>query len=438
MRRVLADWAATLSCALILSCSSGGADEPAVSSESDDGSSVAAGDAGVSPAEDSAESDSAGTDGSETAEDVDAESVKRPQLSDAEAAEQTVLDALATRGSVVNPTDDPWDPTQGLPSVDSFVADYVVAAEGGTHATVQSAVDEAMAAGGAERVYIAIEPGSYRELVCIAGSDPPITLYGTGADASETRIVYDNYNSKEKPEDEVGQPCMSSAGKTSYGTSGSATFVVKASEFQAKNLTIENDTDESGISGSLQAVALLTLGDRIVFDEVRLLGNQDTFYAKAAHPAIAIRVYVEDSFIAGDTDFIFGDARLAVRNSTLHVVGDRRSDGVILAPSTHALNAFGFVIQDSEVTADENVTSVKLGRAWDESQGDLESYLSNVERGDYPNGMAVVRETLLDAPIAAEAWSAAATTGRPFSSVDTDAPKNRLYEYANSGPGSVE
>ncbi len=52
--------------------------------------------------------------------------------------------------------------------------------------------------------------------------------------------------------------------------------------------------------------------------------------------------------------------------------------------------------------------------------------------------MAVVRETLLDAPIPAEAWSAAATTGRPFSSVDTEAPKNRLYEYANSGPGSVE
>ena len=79
-----------------------------------------------------------------------------------------------------------------------------------------------------------------------------------------------------------------------------------------------------------------------------------------------------------------------------------------------------------------------MGRAWDEGQGDLESYLANVLTGDYPNGAAVLRDTVLNAPVAAAPWASAATTGRPFLSVATgDTPANRLYELNNSGGGSL-
>src|SRR5690606_35937376 len=122
-------------------------------------------------------------------------------------ANYTVLDFLATRGSVVSPIEDNWDPTDGLGPVEAFPADYTVAASGGTHTTVQSAIDAAIAAAGSERVYIAIEPGEYRELVCIGSSVPPITLYGTGTGPEDTTLVYDNYAGKAKTEEDVGNPC---------------------------------------------------------------------------------------------------------------------------------------------------------------------------------------------------------------------------------------
>lgn len=361
----------------------------------------------------------------------------RPQLTDEAATEHDVLTYLASKGSVLSPTQDNWDPTTGLPGIEAMVPDFTVADMGGTHATVQAAIDAALAGGGSERIYIGVEPGTYRELVCINTSTPPITLYGTGAGPEETIIVYDNYAGKAKTEEEIGNPCSSSMGSTTYGTSGSSTAVVTANGFQAKNLTFSNDTDESSASGGVQAVALMTRGDQVVLDTVRLLGNQDTFYAKGVNPALAVRVYVLDSYIEGDTDFIFGDARIVIDRSIIHVVGDRKSNGVIVAPSTHALNPYGILITQSTITAGEGMNVVALGRAWDEGQGDLDNYLESVESGDYPNGAAVVRDTALDAPIAAAAWASAATTGRPFSSVDTEAPKNRLYEYKNSGEGSA-
>jgi pectinesterase len=381
-----------------------------------------------------------GTDGEASGEaaasDAADQGVLRPQLDEAAAMEHTILGYLASSGSVANPKDDPWDPTAGLPAVSEMVADYSVAPDG-EYATVQSAVDAAIAAGGPDRVFIMVAAGSYRELVCIKGNTP-ITLYGTGATPAETTIVFDNYNGKAKTEEEQGNPCSATTGKTTYGTSGSATMAVTASDFHAKNLSIANDTDEATASGGLQAVALLTSGDQIVLDEVQLLGNQDTFYVKGVNAALITRVYVEDSTIAGDTDFIFGYARLVINNSTVHVVGDRRSDGVIVAPSTHAQNDFGILIANSTVTADEAITVVHLGRAWDESQGDVDSYAANVLTGDYPNGTAVFRDSVLDAPIADAAWSPAATTGRPFSAVATaDLPANRLYEYGNSGQGAT-
>ena len=57
---------------------------------------------------------------------------------------------------------------------------------------------------------------------------------------------------------------MANPPKTTYGTSDSTTLFVKAPGFQAMNLTIANDTDETaaGNPSSIQAVALTTQGDQ--------------------------------------------------------------------------------------------------------------------------------------------------------------------------------
>ena len=47
---------------------------------------------------------------------------------------------------------------------------------------------------------------------------------------------------------------------------------------------------------------LHTEGDKLVFINCRLLGNQDTIYTGAA----GTRLYFVDCYIEGTTDFIFG------------------------------------------------------------------------------------------------------------------------------------
>ena len=61
------------------------------------------------------------------------------------------------------------------------------------------------------------------------------------------------------------------------GTFRTYTVKVQGNNITFKNLTIENNAARLG-----QAVALHTEGDKLVFINCRLLGNQDTIYTGAA------------------------------------------------------------------------------------------------------------------------------------------------------------
>jgi pectinesterase len=366
----------------------------------------------------------------------------RPQLAAAVAPDYTVLKYLEKGGAVSAPVADAWDPTAGVGDVASLTPQYTVAASGGTDTTIQSAVDKAVAGGGTNRLAIEVLPGTYREVVCVPSAAPPITLYSKSADASLTRIVFDNYNGKVKDAQTPANPCNPALGATSYGTSGSPTFAAYANGFQAKNLTFENDTDETGIATNVQAVALSTQGDKQIYENVRLLGNQDTFFVKSVNAEMIARVYVTKSFIQGDTDFIFGRGVLVIDASEIHFISSRQgSKGYAIVPSTDARNPYGILVNKSQFTADDATMAaqVHLGRAWDESGKDLPTYAMQAATGMYPNGQAVVRESTLGAHIrTTDPWAEAATTKRPFSSVAGTYPANRLYEYANTGPGAAK
>lgn len=352
----------------------------------------------------------------------------RPRLSDAEAARHQRADYLGD-----------WQP-QPLLDAARWPADFIVAADGsGTHRTLQAAIDAVPARGvESRRYFIRLRPGSYRETVCLQDK-APVSLYGDPADAAAVTLVDGHYSAKPKrPGVDAANACVPNLAAATYGTSGSATLSLFSDEVHLAHLTIVNDAMDGvragvgyppqvGEAGGAQAVALMTRGDRLQLQDVRLLGHQDTFYA--ASPAEALkpaRVWVNASLIAGDVDFVFGNARLVIEVSDIVSRAGRRSPGeggIVLAPSTAAAQPFGFLILNSRFLAEPGLApaSVALGRAWDQAVAK-----GTWTAGVSPNGQALVRESQLGPHLAP--WGPS-TSRRPFSGSGEQA--NRLLEYRN-------
>jgi pectin methylesterase-like acyl-CoA thioesterase len=270
-------------------------------------------------------------------------------------------------GGSPNPTTPP--PT-GTPTV---------AADGtGTYRTVQAAVD-AVPANNTSRRVITIKAGTYREIVTVPSNKPHITLQGLGSSASNTVIVNNH----------------SSAG--GWGTSGSATVFVNGANFIATNLTMSHDYGEGS-----QAVALNLNADRAVFNNVRLLGAQDTFLVNDA-----TRAYMVNSYVEGTVDFIFGGGTIVFNNCNIYE--KRSTGGPITAASTAATKTYGFLFYRSNITgAANNVT--QLGRPW------------------RPDAQVLYRESTLSATI---------RTAQPWTDMSGNLWQNaRFLEYRNTGSGA--
>lgn len=373
---------------------------------------------------------------------------ERPQLTAAQAAGQNLAAYFAKTGEVDALKSDPWDPSKnGIGEIKSFKPMFTVAADGsGSHKTVQSAITAAIAKGGKERIYIQVKPGTYRERVCFKDG-PQITLYSTDSNAAKVLIVDNKANGTKKEKDVVLNDCEGRKGATSYGTSGSTTFLAYSDGFQAKNLSIANDYDESISPKGTQAVALTTRGDKIILDNVRLLGNQDTLQIKSPSVGEVNRVYVTNSYIEGDVDFVFGRAVAVFDKVEFHSLERSGSEGgYVFAPSHAQIFPYGFLVMNSKFTGKGKV---KLGRAWDDSSG---AHTAKDGKVHLPNGMLVIRDSVLGAHIdGVTPWDKAASTKRPYNSqkpqtvsfgkpkkVPTEFPVNRLYEFNNSGPGAAK
>jgi pectin methylesterase-like acyl-CoA thioesterase len=258
-----------------------------------------------------------------------------------------------------------------------------VASDGtGTYRTVQAAID-AVPANNTTRRVITIKAGTYREVIRVPSNKPLITLRGLGSGPSNVVIVYHN-----------------SAG--THGTSGSATAFVDGRDFVATNLTISNDFDENSASSGHQAVALNLNADRAVFDNVRLLGDQDTFLVNDA-----ARAYVVNSYVEGTVDFIFGGGTIVFDNCSIYE--KRSTGGPITAASTAATKTYGFLFYRSNITgAANNVT--QLGRPW------------------RPDAQVLYRESTLSATI---------RTAQPWTDMSGNLWQNaRFREYRNTGSGA--
>ncbi|MFC8520388.1 pectinesterase family protein [Streptomyces sp. NPDC057257] len=274
----------------------------------------------------------------------------------------------------------------------------------GQYKTVQAAVD-AVPVNNPSRVVISVKPGTYREVVKIPANKPHVTIQGAGSSRKDTVIVYDNAAGTKKPD-----------GST-YGTPGSATVSVQSDDSQLRNLTVTNDFDEATHQDiANQAVALLTQADRIFLDGVIVNGDQDTLEMETAAADKLGRVYIANSYITGNVDFVFGRATAVVDKSviTLKKRWDGTSAGYVTAPST-AADRKGILINRSTVNGDVSAASFYLGRNW------------------HPGGsttvdpQTTVRNSTLSAAIRSTPWSDMGG----FSWKD-----DRFAEYKNTGAGS--
>ncbi|MBP5866587.1 pectin esterase [Streptomyces sp. LBUM 1478] len=285
---------------------------------------------------------------------------------------------------------------------------YVDAAGAGDFTTVQAAVTAATGTG----YTLVVAPGVYRETVAVGVARTGMTWIGASGDARDVVVVYDNAAGTPKP------------GGGTYGTTGSATTLVQADGFTARDITFANDwlrADHPGITGT-QAVALKVQGDRSAFLRCRFLGHQDTLYADSTALGTFARQYFRDCYAEGDVDFVFGRAtavfeRCRFRTLTRTDLGSAPY-GFVFAPSTAGANPRGYLVTRSRITSEAPDAFYKLARPWVPSSDTT------------ARPMLTVCRTRLDAGIDAVAPYTNMSSGFPWQ-------EQRFAEYRNSGPGAA-
>jgi pectinesterase len=372
----------------------------------------------------------------------------RPVLSRAEAAPFTADNYWRWSGLYADPTVDPWRPRP----IATARPDYVVGGRG--LATVQDAVDAAFVGGGTTRRYIAVLPGTYTGTVFIPAGSPPLTIFGVGR-AADVRLEFTvdatitpaawaalvNPDGRYAEGDPAWPMFQSCAVKTSATAGLCATVVwAQSTDLQLKNLSITNTLLDTVDRGTHQALALRTDADRTQLEDLRLIGRQDTLLTNSVDATRIARVSVRNSYIEGDTDFVFGQAAAVFDHCRFHLVSSRKtSGGVIFAPNTVPSWPYGFLVTNSQITADEGYAAAPTGylaRAWDQGAS-----TTGYVPGSTPNGQLVIRDSYEGAGFnTVTPYAPAATTARPFAArIDegrdlNDVNYNRLWEFANRGP----
>ncbi|MYN15366.1 pectin lyase fold-containing protein [Rugamonas sp. FT107W] len=309
----------------------------------------------------------------------------RPQLTIEQSKQYAYSEVLKYVGAAGKETIDPWDPladplAKGATFTPDYIVDKAVKADGvKLFHTVQEAVSRAVIDSKdhpAKRLYMLLKPGTYQELVYIPSSTAPITMYGEGKDASATKITakldasntgadygrqYDAQFAKAAPA--VQAMYASIKDRAQIGTFGTATVWVQDNGFQARNLTFENGYNKD--TGNARAEALPNINnihhqalalqvdgaDKAQFENIRLIGFQDTLYLKSPQIASTSRSFFNKSYIEGDVDFIFGDSTAYFHQTEIRSLGDRGLS-YAAAPDTHVKTRYGFVFDNCRFTRD--------------------------------------------------------------------------------------
>lgn len=302
------------------------------------------------------------------------------------------------------------------------------------YASIQAALDAAPDSGKTPYV-ILVRNGTYREKIVI--NKPNITF--CGEDRAQTILSWNDHSGVK---DATGK---------SIGTWKCATLIVRAPDFRAENLTIENTFDYLGndiksptdpsFTNEPQAVALMTDqgSDRATFLNINLRSYQDTLFVSSG------RSYFKQCAIAGNIDFIFGAGQAVIDDCDI-ITRPRGVDtqgepvAYITAPSTQLVDKFGIVIINSRLKKESDQVpphSCPLGRPWHPT--------TTFPDGRYADPNAIGTATFINCHmedhVTPAGWDKMAGTGRKAGGKDWFLPGNPLHarfsEYGNSGPGAV-
>lgn len=229
-----------------------------------------------------------------------------------------------------------------------------------------------------------------------------------------------------------------------WGTTGCASLIVRAPDFSATNLTIENTFDYVGEitranptlppigSNGAQGVALMldAGADRSRFDRVDLHGHQDTLFVDAG------RSLFSGCTISGSVDFIFGAGQCLIESSDVvsRFRPGKDRQGYVVAPSTAGAQRFGIVLRACRLLREPQVpaSSVALGRPWRHAR----KFADGTYGDPAISSQAAFIDCWMDEHIDALGWEAMRYPDRSGERVPYDPMLARLYEYGSRGPGA--
>lgn len=203
-------------------------------------------------------------------------------------------------------------------------AELVVAADGsGDFCTVQGAFDF-VPAGNTSRVTILLREGIYREMPNLPRGKNLVTL--RGADRAKSIISYAN-NARFNPRVR-------------------SVVDIYAEDFVLENLTVRNTTPRGGS----QAEAIRVRSDRTRIEHCNFISLQDTLQLTG-------RVYVNDCYVEGDVDFVWGSGTVFFDRCELKALNNG-----YLVQSRNGANRLGYIFADCKLTATPNVARYILAR----------------------------------------------------------------------------
>jgi len=222
----------------------------------------------------------------------------------------------------------------------------VVAADGtGDFATVQGAVDY-VPEKNTRHLTINIKNGTYTEIVCFAGKNNITFL---GEDRRQTIVEYSNNNNF--------QPNLATP-QTPYGGASYRRGVfmgLNSSDVVLSNFTIRNTTRKGG-----------SQAEAIVFKEVRGQAEPNTSQTILTHMdlysfqdtlQISGKAYLEDTYIEGDTDYMWGNGPCYFLNCRFKTL----TNGTSFTQTRNTAGHHGFVFVDSQFDGASGVTTATLG-----------------------------------------------------------------------------
>lgn len=258
--------------------------------------------------------------------------------------------------------------------------DAVVAQDGsGDYMTVQAAIDAAPDS--LETPYlIFVKNGAYEEQVVILETKPYMHLIGQDKEQTIIHLKLNVGGKPENSEEDFWKYSVHNPESENYELEGSV-VVVKAPHFYTENISYVNDYGVMAQNGP-QALAMKSHADCAAFNNCIFRSFQDTWMTTTKDNE---RHYVNNCWIEGAVDYLYGGGDVLVENSTFYNV---RSGSVIVAPC-HTESRYGYVIRDCVVDGNEQAADghLLLGRPW-----------HNSPRALYVN-------TEMRIPVAPEGWT---------------------------------